>query len=54
MKKIGEKVVYVTFNSGDGEYVCVDLYKGKTLEECIRSIREDIDGYVDNEEYIKL
>lgn len=54
MKKIDEVVVYVTFNFGGGAYVGVNLYEGKTFEECIRLRSENIDGYIENGKYIKL
>ena len=54
MEKIGEVVVYVTFNFGSGAYVGVTLYEGKTFEECILLRSEDIDGYIENGKYIKL
>lgn len=54
MKKIGETVVYVSFNFGSMAYVGVNLYEGKTLEECIRLRSENIDGYIKDGKYVKL
>lgn len=54
MEKIGEKVVYVSFDFGGGAWVTVTLYEGKTFEECIRLRSEHIDGYFKNGIYINL
>lgn len=54
MKKIGEVVVYVSFDFGGGAYVTVTLYEGKTFEECIRLRSKNIDGYIENGIYINL
>lgn len=54
MKKIGEVVVYVSFDFGGGAYVTVTLYEGKTFEECIRLRSEHIDGYIESGIYINL
>ena len=43
----------VVFNFGGVAYVTVNIYEGKTLNECVK-MRGDIDGYILNGEYIKV
>ena len=54
MKKIGERTVQVTFDFGSVAYVGVNLYEGKTFEECLKIRSESIDGYIENGKYIKI
>lgn len=54
MKKIGERTVQVTFDFGSVAYVGVDIYEGKTFEECLKIRSEAIDGYIENGKYIKI
>ena len=54
MKKIGSKEVQVTFDFGSIAYVRVNLYEGKTFEECLKMRSEAIDGYIKNGKYIKI
>lgn len=54
MEKIGEEVVYVSFNFGSFAYVGVGIYEGKTFEECLRLRSADIDGYIKNGKFIEL
>lgn len=54
MKKIGKKIMYVSFNFGSMAYLTITLYEGKSLEECIKLRSEDINGYIDGGKYIKL
>lgn len=49
MKKIGYEVVYVSFSFGSFAYVGVDIYEGKTFEECLKIRSEEIDGYLKRE-----
>ena len=54
MKKIGEWTVQVTFDFGSVAYVGVNIYEGKTFEECLKIRSEAIDGYIENGKYIKI
>ena len=54
MKKIGSKNVQVIFDFGSVANVTVNLYEGKTFEECLKMRSESIDGYVENGEYIRI
>ena len=54
MKKIGKRTVQVTFTFGSVAYVGVNIYEGKTFEECLKIRSEAIDGYIENGKYIKL
>ena len=54
MKKIGSKEIQVTFNFGSVVYVKVNLYEGKTFEECLKMRSEAIDGYIENGKYIEI
>lgn len=53
MDIIENKTMYVVFNSGVGAYVTVNIYEGKTLDECVK-MRGDIDGYILNGKYVKV
>ena len=54
MKKIDERTVCVTFDFGSVAYVGVDIYEGKTFEECLKLRSEAIDGYIEDGKYIKI
>ena len=54
MKKTGEKKVQVAFDFGSVAYVRVNLYEGKTFEECLKMRSEAIDGYIEDGKYIKI
>lgn len=53
--KIKEKrVVYVTFNFGGTAYLTVDIYEGKSFNECLKMRDKDIDGVIIDGLYIKI
>lgn len=54
MKKIEESIEYVSFAFGSMAYVTVDIYEGKTFEECLKLRSPDIDGYVKNGKFVKV
>ena len=54
MKKTGKKKVQVAFDFGSVAYVRVNLYEGKTFEECLKMRSEAIDGYIEDGKYIKI
>ena len=54
MKKIGSKEVQVIFDFGSVANVTVNLYEGKTFEECLKMRSEAIEGYTENGKYIKI
>ena len=54
MKKIGEREVQVTFTFGSVAYVGVNIYEGKTFEDCLKIRSEAIDGYLEDGKYIKI
>ena len=54
MKKIGEEKIQVTYDFGSVAYVTVNLYEGKTFEECLKMRSEAIDGYIKDKKYIKI
>lgn len=55
MKKIAERVVYVTYNFGGGAYVTVGIYEGMTFADCVKLRSENIDGYIDERgEYVRV
>lgn len=55
MKKLSERVIYVTFNFGGGAYVGVDIYEDMSLAECVRLRSENIDGYIDERgKYVRV
>lgn len=54
MKKIGETTVYVSFEFGSMAYVGVNLYEGKTFEECLKIRSDRIDGYIRDGKFIKI
>ena len=54
MKKIGSKELQVIFDFGSVANVTVNLYEGKTFEECLKMRSEAIDGYIENKKYIKI
>lgn len=54
MKKIGENIEYVSFVFGSMAYVTVNIYEGKTFEECLKLRSPDIDGYVKNGKFVKV
>lgn len=49
MKKIGHEVMYVSFDFGSFAYIGVDIYEGKTIEECLKIRSANIDGYLKRE-----
>lgn len=53
MKLIERKQMQVVFSFGSVAYVTVNIYEGKTLNECIK-IRGDIDGYILNGKYYEV
>ena len=53
MKLVGKKVLQVVFSFGSVATVTVNLYEGKSLDECVK-MRGDIDGYILNGKYIAL
>lgn len=55
MKIIDREIVQVTFGFGGVAYVGVNIYEGKTFEECLKMRSAEIDGYISKEgEYIKI
>ena len=54
MKKIDEKKIQVTYDFGSVAYVTVNIYEGKTLEECLKIKSEAIDGYIEDGKYTKI
>lgn len=54
MKKIGESIEYVSFVFGSMAYVTVNIYEGKTFEECLKLRSPDIDGYIKNGKFVKV
>lgn len=54
MKSIGRTTAYVSFSFGAMAYVGVELYEGKTFEECLKLRSPDIDGYIKDGKYIKI
>ena len=54
MKKKGERTVQVTFDFGSVAIVGVNIYEGKTFEECLMIRSEAIDGYIEDGKYIKI
>ena len=47
-------IMYVTFNFGGAAYISVDIYDGKSLNECLKLRSIDIDGVVIGGVYIKV
>lgn len=48
------RMMYVTFNFGGTAYVSVDIYAGKSLNECLKLRSKDIDGVIIDGVYIKV
>lgn len=48
------KKVQVVFTFGSVAYVDVNIYEGKTFEECLFLRSEEIAGYIENGKYIQL
>lgn len=48
-RKIGEEYVYVQFTSGPFVKVTVDIYEGKTFDECVKMRSPNIEAYYDYE-----
>lgn len=46
--------MYVTFNFGGTAYVSVDIYEGKSLNECLKLRSKDIDGVIIDGVYVKV
>lgn len=53
MKLIEKKTMQVVFSFGSVATVTINVYEGKTLDECVK-MRGDIDGYILNGKYIKV
>lgn len=54
MKLIKTEVFYVLFNFGSTAYVGVNIYEGKTLNECIKLRSKDIVSYVSGDKWIDV
>lgn len=54
MKIRETRTMYVSFNFGSMAYMDVDIYEGKTLNECLKMRSEDIDGVIIDGLYIKI
>lgn len=48
------RTMYVSFNFGSMAYMDVDIYAGKTLNECLKMRSEDIDGVIIDGLFIKI
>ena len=46
--------MYVSFNFGSMAYVSVNIYEGKSLNECLKMRSEAIDGVILDGLYIKI
>jgi len=54
MKIKETKTMYVSFNFGSMAFVSVNIYEGKTLNECLKMRSEDIDGVILDGMYVKI
>lgn len=54
MKIKETKTMYVSFNFGSMAYVSVNIYEGKTLNECLKMRSEDIDGVIIDGLFVKI
>ena len=55
MLKLKEtRTMYVQFNFGSMAYMSVDIYEGKTLNECLKLRSDDIVGVIIDGLYIKI
>ncbi len=54
MKIKETRTMYVSFNFGSMVYLSVDIYEGKTLNECLKMRSEDINGVIIDGLYIKI
>lgn len=54
MKIKETRTMYVTFNFGSTAYLSVDIYEGKSLNECLKIRSEDIDGVIIDGLYVKI
>lgn len=54
MKIKETRELYVSFNFGSMAYMSVDIYEGKTLNECLKLRSEDIDGVVIDGLFLKI
>ena len=48
------KKIQVTYDFGSVAYVTVNIYEGKTFEECLKMKSEAIDGYIEDGKYTKI
>lgn len=54
MKIKETRTMYVSFKFGSMAYVSVNIYEGKTLNECLKMRSEDIDGVVIDGLFVKM
>ena len=54
MKIKETRTMYVSFNFGSMAYLSVDIYEGKTLNECLKMRSEDIDGVIIDGLFVKI
>lgn len=54
MKIKERRTLYVSFNFGSMAYVGVNIYEGKSLNECLKMRSENIDGVIIDGLYIKI
>lgn len=54
MKIRETRTMYVSFNFGSMAYVSVNIYEGKSLNECLKLRSKDIDGVIIDGLYIKI
>lgn len=54
MKIKETKTMYVSFDFGSMAYVSVNIYEGKTLNECLKMRSENIDGVIIDGMYIAI
>lgn len=54
MKIKETRTMYVHFNFGSMTYLSVDIYEGKSLNECLKLRSEDIDGVIIDGLFVKI
>ena len=54
MKIKETRTMYVSFNFGSMAYVSVNIYEGKTLNECLKMRSEDIDGVIIDGLFVRI
>lgn len=54
MKIKETRTMYVSFNFGGMAYLSVDIYEGKSLNECLKLRSKDIDGVIIDGLFVKI